>query len=59
MTTLLRQLVEQEDGHGPLAYALVTGVFSVLVFRPELAAALVYRLADLFSLFVSQTEALS
>ena len=52
MTGLTCRLVVEEDGHGPLAYALVTGVLSVLVFRPELAVAVVYRLGT-FSAFSS------
>lgn len=54
MTRLRRRLVREEDGHGAMAYALVTAFFSVMVFRPELVAAAFYRMADLFSLFVSQ-----
>jgi hypothetical protein len=50
-------LFEEEDGHAVLGYALVTGLFSVLVFQPELAAAVVYQLADLFNLFLSQVQA--
>ncbi len=50
-------MLEKEQGHGVLAYALITGMFSVLVFRPEIAAAVIYRLADLFSLFLSQVAA--
>ena len=57
MTGPLKRLLEKEQGHGVLAYALITGMFSVLVFRPEIAAAVVYRLADLFSLFLSQVAA--
>ena len=58
MTGLTCRLVVEEDGHGPLAYALVTGVLSVLVFRPELAVTVVYRLGDLLSLFVSGVQTL-
>ena len=53
----LARLFEEEDGHAVLGYALVTGLFSVLVFQPELAAAVVYQLADLFNLFLSQVQA--
>jgi len=52
------RLVEEEDGNGVLAYIFVTGVLSVLVFQPELAVAVVYRLGDLLSLFHSQVESL-
>ena len=52
------RLVEEEDGNGVLAYIFVTGVLSVLVFQPELAVAIVYRLGDLLSLFHSQVESL-
>ena len=54
MTGTIRRLVREEDGHGPLAYALITAFFSVLVFRPEIVAAAFYRMVGLFSLFVSQ-----
>ena len=54
MTGLIRRLAREDDGHGPLAYAVITAFFSVLVFRPELIAAAFYRLAGLVSLFVSQ-----
>ena len=57
MTWPLARLLEEEDGHAVMAYALVTGLFSILVFQPELAAAVVYRLADLFNLFLSQVQA--
>ncbi len=36
------------------AYALITGLFSVLVFQPELVAGAIFRLADLLNLFISQ-----
>ncbi len=54
MTGLIRRLVREEDGYGPIAYAMVTAFFSVMVFRPEIIAAAFYRLAGLVSLFVSQ-----
>ena len=57
MTWPWARLFEEEDGHAVLGYALVTGLFSVLVFQPELAAAVVYQLADLFNLFLSQVQA--
>ena len=52
------RLVDEEDGSGALDYLLVTGVLSVLVFQPELAAAFVYRLGDLLGLFGSQLGSL-
>ncbi len=58
MTGLIRRLFVEEDGHAPLAYAFVTGVLSVLVFRPELAVAVVYRLADFLSLLGSRIDSL-
>ena len=54
MTGLLDRLVQEERGNATLAYFLVTGVLSVIVFQPELAAAVVYRLGDLLSLLGSQ-----
>ena len=54
MTGLFWRLVREEDGYGPIAYAMVTAFFSVLVFRPEVIVAAFYRLAGLVSLFVSQ-----
>ena len=58
MSLLWSRLVDEEDGSGALGYLLVTGVLSVLVFQPELAAAFVYRLGDLLSLFGSQLGSL-
>ena len=52
------RLVDDEDGSRALGYLLVTGVLSILVFQPELAAAFVYRLGDLLSLFGSQLGSL-
>ena len=37
-------------------YALVTGVFSLLVFQPELLVAAVYRPSDLLNLLLSQLD---
>ena len=54
MTGLLDRLVQEERGNAALGYFLVTGVLSVMVFQPELAAAAVYRLGDLLSLLGSQ-----
>ena len=51
---LLYRLVRDESGYGLWAYALITGLFSVLVFQPELVAGAVFRLADLLNLFISQ-----
>ena len=42
------------SGAGLWAYALITGLFSVLVFQPELVAGAIFRLADLLNLFISQ-----
>ena len=53
MTGLLDRLVQEERGHAALGYFLVTGVLSVIVFQPEVAAAAVYRLGDLLSLLGS------
>ena len=50
----LYRLVRDESGYGVWAYALITGLFSVLVFQPELVAGAVFRLANLLSLFISQ-----
>ena len=54
----LDQLVHEEQGHAALGYFLVTGILSVLVFQPELAVAVVYRLGDLLALFASQVQSL-
>ena len=51
---LLYRLVRDESGYGLWAYALITGLFSVLVFQPELVAGAVFRLADLLNLFISK-----
>ncbi len=51
---LLYHLVRDESGYGLWAYALITGLFSVLVFQPELVAGAIFRLADLLNLFISQ-----
>ena len=51
---LINRLVWDEGGNALWAYALVTGLFSVLVFQPELLAGAVYRLGDLINLFLSQ-----
>lgn len=51
---LIYRLVWDESGNGLLAYALITGFFSVLVLQPELVAAAAYRLADLLALLMSQ-----
>ncbi len=51
---LLYRLVRDESGYGLWAYALITGLFSVLVFQPELVAGAIFRLADLLNLFISQ-----
>ena len=51
---LLYRLVRDESGSGLWAYALITGLFSVLVFQPELVAGAIFRLADLLNLFISQ-----
>ena len=58
MSRLITRLVHEENGNGLLGYVLVTGFFGVLVFQPELIVAVVYRLGDLMSLFVSQLEAI-
>ncbi len=58
MTGPLQRLVHEERGHVALGYFLVTGVLSVIVFQPEVAAAVVYRLGDLLSLFGSQVHGL-
>ena len=52
--SLLYRLVRDESGYGLWAYALITGLFSVLVFQPELVAGAIFRLADLLNLFISQ-----
>ncbi len=51
---LLYRLVRDESGYGLWAYALITGLFSVLVFQPELVAGAIFRLADVLNLFISQ-----
>ncbi len=58
MTGPLDRLVQEEHGHAALGYFVVTGILSVLVFQPLLAAAVVYRLGDLFSLFGAQVHSL-
>jgi len=47
----------QEQGQAELAYVLVTAFLSVVVFRPDLLAAVAYQAADLFQLFLMQLEA--
>ena len=54
MGRLRRRFEEDEQGHAVLGYVLITGFFSVLVLQPELLVAVVYRISDLLSLFVSQ-----
>ena len=58
MAEPLNRLVQEERGHAALGYFLVTGFLSVIVFQPEVAAAVVYRLGDLLSLFGSQVHGL-
>lgn len=47
-----------ERGHGEVGYLVITLLLSVVVIRPELVAAVFYQLGDLFSLFVSQLDAI-
>ena len=54
MGRLRRRFGKDEQGHAVLGYVLITGFFSVLVLQPELLVAVVYRISDLLSLFVSQ-----
>ena len=56
MGRLLQRLGSDEQGHAVVGYMLITGVFSVLIFQPELAVVLVYQIADILSLLVSQIE---
>lgn len=56
MGLLLHQFGDDEQGHAVLGYVLITGFFSVLVLQPELLVAVVYRISDLLSLFVSQVD---
>lgn len=50
----LRRRISDERGNGAIAYVVVTGVFSVLVFQPSLIVAAVDRLSTMISLLVSQ-----
>ena len=51
---IIYRLAWDDGGHALLAYVLVTGLFSVLVLRPELIASAMSRLGDLANLFLSQ-----
>ena len=58
MGSLFRRVVHEERGVGHLPYVILSLFCTTAVFRPDLIAAAVYRLADLFSLFRSQSESL-
>ena len=49
-------VVHDEQGVGHLPYVILSLFCTTAVFRPDLIAAAVYRLADLFGLFRSQAE---
>lgn len=51
---IIYRLAWDDGGHALWAYALVTGLFSVLVLRPELVTSAVYRLGNLANLLLSQ-----
>lgn len=58
MGSLFRRVGRDERGVGTVPYLILSLFCTTAVFRPDLIAAAVYRLADLFSLFRSQAEAL-
>ena len=57
MGSLFRRVVREERGVGTLPYVILSLFCTTAVFRPDLIAAAAYRLADLFSLFQGQAEA--
>ena len=56
MNSMLRRVVGEERGVGHLPYVILSLFCTTAVFRPDLIAAAVYRLADLLSLLQSQVE---
>lgn len=58
MGSLFRRIARDERGVGTLPYVILSLFCTTAVFRPDLIVAAVYRLADLFSLFRSQAEAI-
>ena len=56
MGSLFRRVAREKQGVGHPPYVVLSLFCTTAVFRPDLIAAAVYQLANLFSLFQSQSK---